>query len=133
VDPLKPFASIIRSLRTAESKRTASVQKKAGTEFAGTPNPLSAITHATPSERLRMELQARVGALKTWDTAQARTLFVESVLLTEIGDNLQSDSSFDVIVNSVCQQLGNDPTLSRRLDELLREISADHRADQPQP
>jgi hypothetical protein len=128
VDPLKPFASIIRSLRTAESKRTAHVQNKAGTEFAGTPNPISPAAQATPAERLRMQLQARVGALKTWDSAQARVLFVESVLLTEIGDNLRSDSSFDSVVNSVCQQLNNDPALSRRLDELLQELSAEHRA-----
>jgi hypothetical protein len=128
VDPLKPFASIIRSLRTAESKRTGNVQKKAETEFAGTPNPTSSIAHAPPAERLRMQLQARIGTLKTWDTAQARAVFVESVLLTEMGDNLQNDSSFDVIVNSVCQQLGNDPALSHRLDKLLREFSAEDRA-----
>jgi hypothetical protein len=50
-------------------------------------------------------------------------VFVESVLLSELGEDLANDSAFVQVVRNISQQLGNNPKLSARLDLLLKQLS----------
>jgi hypothetical protein len=123
VDPLKPFGSTIRSIWDKTVRRTEHREKAVSTTATGDNQQTPTVVGASQVQPLHARLRARIPANIDWDTAQARTVFVESVLLSELGDDLANDSSFTQVVKNVSQQLGSDPKLSARLDLLLKQLS----------
>jgi hypothetical protein len=109
VDPLKPFTSAILSLWPQANRRT---QK-------------SALAPTQPVQTLQARLRSRMPALAQWNATQARQMFVECVLVAELGEHLASDPAFGTLVQHVSQQLQNDAKLSARLDALLKRVAAE--------
>lgn len=119
MDPLRPFLSVVRSLWVGNSKATHRTQ--AGP--AAQSNNVGPIAASQPIER---RLQAQLNALTAagaWNAQRAREVFVSQVLLTELGEALVADPAFDELVLKVSAQLGDDPRISTRLDELLRALA----------
>ena len=65
-----------------------------------------------------------MATLPQWTAAQARQVFVESVLMAELGEQLATDPAFSALVQRVSQQLDSDAKLSARLDVLLKRVAA---------
>lgn len=51
-------------------------------------------------------------------------MFVEHILLMELGEDLALDPAFADLVQRVCSQLGSEPAVGARLDELLQQVAA---------
>lgn len=124
MDPLKPFSTVIRSLWEQTTRPTAPGDKSraVSTTAHSTSRPTSAATPALPIDPLRARLRARFTGGAAWDAAIARTAFVESVVLDELGNHLAADPAFGSVVGRVSEQLANDPTLSAQLDQLLKRV-----------
>lgn len=118
MDPLRPFAHLIRSLWTA--KRPATNAAGSATQGTGTQQP-----HAiAPSAAIASRLQSRLSTLQQWNGERARELFVEHILLAEFGEDLALDPAFAELVQRVCSHLGSEPAVGARLDELLQQVAA---------
>jgi hypothetical protein len=120
VDPLKPFSNLIRSAweRTAKRPEAAGNAPALNNRDAIRFNaPLQA-----PPDSLQSRVRARIAQQSPWNAANAREVFVETVLLSELGDDLAKDPSFADIVKKVSQQLASDGKLTARLDQLLRQL-----------
>lgn len=114
MDPLRPFATLVRSLRSIG--RSRSTDKASRTAAAAG----STLVIVPPIEsRLRLRLET----LPQWHAARAREIFVETVLLGELGTELDRDPEFHPLVQQVSAHLASIPALSSRLDELLQRLS----------
>jgi hypothetical protein len=116
MDPLRPFADLIRSLWRTQTK---SVERTAG---AGATSSQAAEEPAPPKDAradLQQKLRARLTPSVLADSARARTVFVETVLIWELGDRLSTDPSFHPVVDRVAQQLAEQPALADRLQATL--------------
>lgn len=122
MDPLRPFLSLVRSLWTssATSKTVARRQTTAASPSSGQAMEIAA---SRPIER---RLQSQLAPLiRLWNAQRAREIFVGQVLLHELGEQLAADPAFAELIQRVSSQLGSDPRLSARLDDLLRKLAAE--------
>lgn len=123
MDPLRPFLSLVRSLWTGTASAKAANRAEAAT-FPRSSTAAGAVVASQPIERrLHSQLNA-LTAPGAWSAQRAREVFVRQVLLNELGDELAVDPAFVELVMKVSGQLGSDPRISARLDELLRELAA---------
>jgi hypothetical protein len=119
VDPLRPFADLIRQWMRARAAQSGSARP------AAQPNRVSAATqgpYPPPLDReidLRQRLRLRLNAATMSDPANARRVFVETVVSWELGDDLQSDPQFSQLVSVVTGQLAEQPSVADRLHQLL--------------
>jgi hypothetical protein len=121
VDPLRPFLSLVRSLR-ASNATSKTVGSSQATPAAHSNTPAAQIAASRPIEqRLQSQLTALV---RPWNAQRAREVFVGQVLLHELGEQLAADPDFADLTQRVSDQLGSDPRLGARLDELLRQLAA---------
>lgn len=123
MDPLRPFLSLVRSLGTTSNAATSATRTQ-GAPTSGSSAHASAIA---PSPSIEMRLHAQLAPIKAagaWNPQRARDVFVNQVLLTELGEELAADPAFAHLAQRVSEHLGNDSRVSTRLDELLREIAA---------
>lgn len=121
MDPLRPFANLIRSLWTG-TKRTP-VRADMGARQVQ--NTAGQQAHAiAASTQVSARLQSRLATLREWNSARARELFVEHVLLMEFGSDLTRDPTFADLVRRVSAQLDTEPALGARLDQLLQDLAA---------
>lgn len=118
MDPLRPFAHLIRSLWTG--KRPAAGSGSAPAQGAGTQQARIVAASAPIASRL----QTRLAGLQQWNGERARELFVEHILLMEFGEELALDPAFADLVQRVCTHLGSEPAVGARLDELLQQVAA---------
>jgi hypothetical protein len=109
MDPLKPLSSLIRSLAI----RSRSREDHAPRTGATVPGPVP----------LTARLRARLPSLRQWDEAHARHVFVECVLLDQLGAELHTDSAFVDLVQRASDALGSRPRVTARLDQVLRELA----------
>lgn len=115
MDPLRPFAHLIRSLTTGKKSAPGTAARGASTRQS------HAVAASAP---IVNRLQTRLAALQQWNGERARELFVEHILLAEFGEDLALDPAFADLVQRVCGQLGSEPALGARLDELLQDVAA---------
>jgi hypothetical protein len=124
MDPLRPFLSLVRSLWTSSaSAKTANRAQGARPPHAG-----ERTTEAEPSQPVERRLQAHLTPLTkpgAWNAQRAREVFVRQVLLHELGEELAADAAFAELIQKVSGQLGGDPKISERLDQLLRKLAAE--------
>jgi hypothetical protein len=118
MDPLRPFTHLIRSLWTG--KRPAAGTAGAASRGTDAQHPNAVVTSTPVANRL----QTRLAALQQWNGERARELFVEHILLMEFGEDLSLDPAFADLVQRVCLQLGSEPAIGARLDELLQQVAA---------
>lgn len=122
MDPLRPFAVLIRSLwqnrrteRADPATRTAAVTTDPASQGARS----AAAAAAAPD--LRTRLRDRLDAATLADPRRARETFVAVVLESELGDAATADEDLREVARRVAEQLGEDPTVGARLHEVLRE------------
>jgi len=118
-DPLRPFVQIIRASLASKSTRPAS-DRATGTSPSSSPE-----ARTTPNGSLQSRLAARLSAIDRNNTSRMRKTFVETVLLSELGENLAQDPAFAELVNRVSEQLGAHPTIGPRLQALLLQLSTE--------
>lgn len=125
MDPLKPFANLMRSLWTGKTRSSARAVD------GGRPTPTGQQPQAkgiAPAAQVSAKLQSRLALLREWNSARARELFVEHVLLVEFGSDIARDPVFADLVRRVSTQLEAEPALGARLDHLLQQLAADRHA-----
>ena len=124
MDPLKPFANLIRSLWSTRKRAPAGTTTgaRSAQSSAGRQTQAHAITAST---QVSARLQARLPALHDWNSVRAREVFVEHALLLEFGSDLAHDPTFAELVRRVSAQLATEPALGARLDQLLQDLAAD--------
>lgn len=122
MDPLRPFAVLIRSLwqnrrteRADPATRTAAVTTDPASQGARG----AAAAAAAPD--LRTRLRDRLDAATLADPRRARETFVAVVLESELGDAATADEDLREVAHRVAEQLGEDPAVGARLHEVLRE------------
>lgn len=118
MDPLRPFLSLVRSLWTSSAAAKAANRARSAIPPHST-GQAAALAASQPIER---RLHSHLTALGAWDAQRAREVFVKQVLLSELGEELAADPAFADLIQRVSGQLGGDPRLSARLDELLRQL-----------
>lgn len=108
IDPASQLAALIRV-------QVAALRKRQGGPRAGAP---AARDEAAPSDPPANDLAAvvaqRIRAIPRDDPQRERKafrLFLETVLLSELGESLVNDPSFAVMVDHVQQQMESDPKL----------------------
>ena len=122
MDPLRPFASLIRSLWTTRKSRPADGARSAESPES-TRTALTGARPAAPAASITGQLRSRLNAQSEWNPVRARELFVECILLSELGEDLARDPGFAALVSQVSRHMGDEPAISARLDELLRDLS----------
>jgi len=110
MDPLRPFATLIRSLWSTNKSRSTGPAQRIATPPSGPP--------ALPG--IEPRLRIRLSTLSQWHPTRAREMFVETVLLSELGADLERDPDFQPLVRDVSAHLGSVPAISSRLDQLLQ-------------
>lgn len=123
MDPLRPFLSLVRSLWVGNTSAKTANRASAATSAHST----NVAGHIAASQPIERRLQSQLNALTSagaWNPQRAREVFVRQVLLAELGDELAADPAFVELVLKVSGQLGGDPRISTRLDELLRDLAA---------
>ncbi len=119
MDPLRPFADLIRSLWRKQSQTVGRTERAAATGATS----LKTVEEAPPPQDARADLQQRLRARLTpsvlADSARARAVFVETVLTWELGERLAGDPAFPPVVERVAAQLALQPELADRLQATL--------------
>lgn len=107
---------LAKSSRSERSRKTssASSQTQAGAKHASSAASLQAslVNHLST-------LDLRVDD----DLQRARQLFVELILVTELGANIASDPRFSLLAREVEHAMASDPEIRAELSELLIEIA----------
>jgi hypothetical protein len=114
VDPLRPFAELVRSLYRARSGATA--RTSPGAQPQGNQSESVAIDAI---DALHTRLRARLSEAGLTDADRARKVFVEVVLAWELGDQIPGDPAFAEVVKAVTNRIADRPRLSGRLHTLL--------------
>jgi hypothetical protein len=124
VDPINPFSNFIRLLRESSKKSsTGEVQQRPAAGSSGA-DQAAAVTPAARAQSLQTSLQSRVKAVGPWNRQRAREVFVEQILLRELGADIGNDTAFVELVDRVSALIGEQAGISERLDQLLRELAA---------
>jgi hypothetical protein len=122
MDPLRPFAAVIRSLWQARASASSPTPeaRKTGT----TPNPATLVhaQSARTEESLRARLKSRISQVDPDDPRRVREAFVETVLLWELGEKLAHDAGFGEMVMQISDQLASDAAVDQRLQKLVLQI-----------
>lgn len=125
IDPTAQLAALIRS-QIASLKRPAG---PTGQNRTGARAPSA--KHAREQQDIASLVARRVAVIDAEDPQRERKafkIFLESVLIAELGDGLASDPAFHVMVEEVQRQMESDPGLAVSMKQaarvLLREDSA---------
>jgi hypothetical protein len=116
MDPLRPFADLVRSLWGNRSTPTPRTDSTAPSRASSEQQSRAAID---PTDELRTRLRARLTQAGLSDPGRAREVFVEVVLTWELGDRALTDPTFATVVKAVADRINQRPQLSGRLQELL--------------
>ena len=118
VDSIRPFVALIRTL---------SRKKVAATEGVAEPNVVgdTPANDAADTDRgvlLETRLRVRLAAVDAANPEKARQAFVETVLLSQLGDELARDPAFADVVATVSNQLHSDAPTRARLADLIASL-----------
>jgi hypothetical protein len=123
MDPLRPFAGLIRTLWKANTSPTAREDSTARSFAPGTDQPQSDPTDALTEAGLHSRVRARLQQIGPSDPRRAREAFVETVLAGELGEDLLRDPAFGDVVTRVADQIGADPALGIQLQSILQALA----------
>lgn len=121
MDPIRPFADLIRSLRASRKQATQNRPLEGGT--SDSPRDIEASASAAAPQPLEHALRGRLPAVAQWDERRAREIFVEHALSRELDAGLATDPAFADLVANVSELIAQQPHISARLDTLLRSIA----------
>lgn len=118
---IDPSANLIARIRAqlASGERSANRPKPAGREPRNDPQSLKELTSS---------VLGRVASIDRADPNRERKamrLFLEAVLLNELGTGLASDPQFQDMLDHVQAQFDADPELARTASEATRQLLGD--------
>jgi hypothetical protein len=122
MDPLRPFAALIRTLR----KSTTAPSSLADAPAPSSPNVEQGREEAAGAldeASLRSQIRSRLVRIGLKDPRLAREVFVETVLTAELGERLVHDPAFSDMVKRVAEHIAADTHLGGRLHALLQALS----------
>ena len=124
MDPLRPFADLVRALSRAHNSGTRATGdgSHAG---SGTAVPARAHSSVETPDSFDARLSARLQETGLADPARARKTFIEVVLSWELGDHFR-DPSLSHIAQEVAARIEAHPRLTARLNELLAGVMHKH-------
>ena len=115
IDPASQLAALIRVQVAALRKRQGRARAPSSREAAP----------ADSSNDLAAVVAQRIRAIPAGDPERERKafrLFLETVLLSELGESLVNDPSFSVMVDHVQKQMESDPKLKEASLEAARAL-----------
>jgi transposase len=120
MDPLRPFALLIRQLTRPRANVAHATDGAASTPERTTQAPQAPLSDETQlMERLRRRLRDAGEAT----AARRREYFVEAVLLQDFAARAALDGELSQLVARVARDLGEDEQLAARLDQLLVKLN----------
>lgn len=123
VDPLSPFASVIRSLSSRHEIKTEPTERVRETHPRKAPDAKKRADAPSGSAAvLRARLRKRLRNVDPGDQDVEGSVFVETVLLWKFGEKLQGDPTFSEMVSSVVAQISSDDSLRQELTALIDDI-----------
>jgi hypothetical protein len=120
VDPLKPFSDLARTVTRAVRRKERAQGNPGNTSASASQAAAPAPVVRSVNERLRQ----RLTSTPTWDKDNARAIFIETILISELGEDLVRDPAFGDMVRKLSDQMTTNPSLCTRLDQLLKELSS---------
>jgi hypothetical protein len=118
MDSLKPFADLVRTLSRTRGGPSTRVDQSGPTRPV-TSEQVNSSGQVAMSADLNSRLRVRLKATGLADPSRAREVFVEVVLVWELGETLPNDQAFSDIVKSVSDRIDANAQLSGRLHLLL--------------
>jgi hypothetical protein len=122
MDPLRPFAGLIRSVWKSTTASTTQKDALASASATSAEEAQSETAAALEETTLRTRIRARLMRIGLNDPRLAREVFVETVLTTELGENLSRDPGFTDMVKLVAEHIAADARLGDRLHSQLRSL-----------
>jgi hypothetical protein len=122
MDPIKPFAGLIRTLWKSTTASTTQKDALASASTTGADEAQSETAAALEATTLRTQIRARLTRIGLNDPRLAREVFVETVLISELGENLSRDPGLTDMVKLVAEHIAADARLGDRLHSLLRSL-----------
>jgi hypothetical protein len=116
VDSIRPFVALIRTL---SRKKVEAPDGVAEPDIAGDTSANHAAAEANRNSELESRLRARLAAVDASNPEQARQTFVETVLLSQLGEDLARDPAFADVVARVSDQLLCDAQTRAQLANLI--------------
>ena len=123
MDPLRPFAGLIRTLWKSTTPSTTQKDALASAATTSTEEAQSEAVAALGEATLRTQIRARLKRIGLNDPRLAREVFVETVLTTELGESLSRDPGFTDMVKRVADHIAADARLGDQLHSLLRSLA----------
>jgi len=121
VDSIRPFVTLIRTL---SRKKVEAPDGVAEPDVAGDTYANRAPTEADRNSELETRLRARLAAVDASNPEKARQAFVETVLLSQLGEDLAKDPAFADVVAKVSDQLLCDAQTRAQLTSLIATLRA---------
>jgi hypothetical protein len=128
MDPLRPFAGLIRTLWKANTSPTAREGSTAPSSTPTTDQAPSEAAEALAEAGLRSRIRTRIQQVGLTDPRRAREAFVETMLASELGENLLKDPAFGDVVRRVAEQIGAESGLGGQLQSLLQALAEEQPA-----
>jgi hypothetical protein len=122
MDPVKPFAGLIRTLWKSTTASTTQKDALGSAATTGADEAQSETAAALAATTLRTQIRARLTRIGLNDPRLAREVFVETVLISELGENLSRDPGLTDMVKLVAEHIAADARLGDRLHSLLRSL-----------
>jgi hypothetical protein len=123
MDPLRPFTGLIRTLWKSTANSTTQKDALGSASTTSAEEAQSEAAAAVQANSLQTQIRARLKRIGLNDPRLAREVFVETVLATELGENLSRDPGFTDMVKLVAEHIGADARLGDRLHTLLRSLA----------
>ena len=127
MDPLRPFAGLIRTLWKSNASSTTQAEATTATP-ANVAEAQKDAAGALEETSLRSRLRTRLARVGLKDPRLAREIFVETVLTAELGEGLVRDPAFSDMVKRVSDHIGADARLGARLQSLLQSLAEESRS-----
>lgn len=116
MDPIKPLGQILRALRSNKTSGNAATSESGVAAATVQEQPSS----KQPEEKLiRLEALLRMRLANGDNQRSARRAFVETVLLSELGEELATDPGFDRLLDQVTDEIAGDRETATELDDYL--------------
>ena len=119
VDSIRPFIGLIRTL---SRKKVGAADGVAEPSVAGDPPANDAPAAADRNSQLETRLRVRLAVVDAANPDKAEQAFVETVLLSQLGDDLAGDPEFADIVAKVSAQLQSDSQTRAQLAALIASL-----------
>jgi hypothetical protein len=121
LDPLDPLSKLLSALHRSRAggvRGPTAPARTENSEFAQ-----AAAAHRPAPATLEQRLRARLAQSKDRSPQHLGRLFVDTVLVGELGDSLAADPAFAALKDDIAAQLLGDPELNADLSALVQQLS----------